>query len=203
MQALTHSIPGYAEKGWPNDRDLPPIGTLPAYLVDEHKHDDVLVILDARSGLHVGYFLSREDAEITLRGLRLDWPSAVFVTLNLPASEPWYAEPENVRLDDRNMTRVYGHPPMRDIEGLNLDLAKYHRMQVKLLRFLEKRPARTPTWRHLKWIAGPDDATGAAAIVVADPQTDVTETWTTGVSPEFVLCFGYFYSNGTVERPEK
>jgi hypothetical protein len=203
MTTLTHTIPGYAEKGWPNDRDLPAIGTLPPYLVDEHKHDDVLVILDVRSGLHVGYFLSRDDAENTLRYLRIDWPSAVFVTFNLPASEPWYVEPENVRLDDHNMTRIYRHPPMREIEGLNLDLVKYQRMQTKLLRFFEKRPAKPPTWRHLKWIAGPTDAAGSVPVVIEDPDTGVKETLTTGVSPEFFMCFGYLYNNHFIERPEK
>jgi hypothetical protein len=198
-----HAIPGYAEKGWPNDCDMPPVGTLPAYRTDEHKHEDVHMILDVRSGLHVGFFRHRDDAERYRRELRLDWPAAVLMIVDVPASEPWYEEQETVRLDERNLTRVYGHPPMRDVEGLNLDLAKYHRMQVKLLRFFDKRPATPPTWRHLKWIAGRDDSAGDEAIIVPHPDTEVAETWTTGVSREFVVCFRYLFNSNIAERPEK
>ena len=151
----------------------------------------------------MGYYQTREYAALNREALRQDWPHAVLMIVDVPAAEPWYAEPNRVRLDDRNMTRVYGHPPMRTIAGFNLDLVKYSRMQVKLLRFFEKRPTSTPTWRHLKWIAGPDDAAGAAAIVVPDPKTGVAETWTTGVSPEFVMCFGYLFDNNIAERPRK
>lgn len=117
LPPLAHAIPGYAAKGWPNDRDLPPVGTLPAYLVDEHKHGDIHMILDVRSGLHVGFFVNRFDAEYTRHCLRLDWPLAVFMIVDVPASEPWYVEPNDLRIDARNMQRVYGHAPMRETQG--------------------------------------------------------------------------------------
>jgi hypothetical protein len=191
-------------------RDLPAVGTLPAYLVDEHEHCDVFMILDVRSGLHVGFYQDRETAEQGREWKRQDWPHAVLMIVSVPASEPWYAEPNNVRLDERNMTRVYGHPPMSEVEQLNrdappglaFDIEKYRRMQVKLLRFFEKRPAKPPTWRHLKWIAGPDDAAGIAKIHLLN-DADTVEVWTTDVSVEFVMCFRYLYENGIVKRPEK
>jgi hypothetical protein len=111
--ALTHLIPGYAAKGWPHDRDLPPIGILPEYRTDEHKHGPQdFMLIDVRSGLIGGGFGPRETAAHMREMLREKWPDGVFVMLQIPADEPWFVPPNDLHMCDQSLTRAYGHPPI-------------------------------------------------------------------------------------------